>query len=313
MMVLQCSHTMLIIFVVTIAAVLIEFNSTTNITARQSKHVFKSKNEWNPKTKRTMNAGNVNTMQKEQGKYIVPLSPKGTKTSIDHESGNNTERGKYIVPLSPKGTKTSIDHESGNNTERGKYIVPLSPKRTKTSIDHESGNNTKKTTAGTKSQAGTTDNYIKDTKNEQENFSYSAVTMMYSTNPTNSSLATNNLTALSHDQDNSEHIGTAVTVSLLVTAVVVGLLFLCYCKKFLCFKRKAKLNEKIKKADEPVGEDTVLNVEVENINMPDTTEDEVDLSSAKTNSPVYEYTNKYNNMHPTSNDENVKFFAIGVL
>ena len=191
MMVLQCSHTMLIIFVVTIAAVLIEFNSTTNITVRQSKHVFKSKNEWNPKTKRTMNAGNVNTMQKEQGKYIVPLSPKGTKTSIDHESGNNT----------------------------------------------------KKTTAGTKSQAGTTDNYIKDTKNEQENFSYSAVTMMYSTDPTNSSLATNNLTA--------------VTVSLLVTAVVVGLLFLCYCKKFLCFKRKAKLNEKIKKADEPVGEDTI--------------------------------------------------------
>ena len=280
-------HTMLIIFMVTIAAVLIETNST-------------------------MNAGNVNTIQKERGtyifplspngtktsidhesgnniergKYIVPLSPEGTKTSIDHESGNNTERGKYIVPLSPKGTKTSIDHESGNNTERGKYIVPLSPIGTKTSIDHESGNNTEKTTAGTKSQAGTTDNYIKDTKNEQENFSYSAVA-----DPPNSSLATTNSTPFSHDRDNSEHIWTIVipVVSLLVIAVVVGLLFL------RC-KRKAKyipmVKKTIKTSDEPV--------DVENINTPYTTEDEVDISSENTNSPVCVYiASKYSNIQPT--------------
>ena len=166
---LQFSRTMLIVFVVTITAVLIEFNSTTD--ARRLKHVFISKNE---RKKRTMNARYVNTMQKS------------------------------------------------NSEERVKWIYP------------ESGINTKKTMAGTKSQAGTTtDNSIKDTKNEQENLSYS----------TNSYLATNDSTAFSHHQDNSEHIGTIVglTVPLLVVAtVVVGLVFLCYYKKFLCFKRNEK-------------------------------------------------------------------------
>ena len=67
---LQCPRTMLIVFVVTITAVLAEFNNTTDITltARRPKHVFKSKSEWKTKTTRTMNAGNVNTMQKPNSK-----------------------------------------------------------------------------------------------------------------------------------------------------------------------------------------------------------------------------------------------------
>jgi len=266
---LQFSRTMLIVFVVTITAVLIEFNSTADITARRPKHVPKPRNEWKTKTTRTMNAGYVNTMQKP------------------------------------------------NSEEGVKWIYP------------ESGINTKKTTAGTKSQAGTnmgkdefstTDNSIKDTKNKQEN---STVPTMHSAYSTNSYLATNDLTAFSHHQDNSEHVGTIVglTVSLIVVVTVVGLVFLCYYKKFLCFKSNEKcdlersyipmLIKTIKTSDEPVDGNVVLNVDVENINMPDTTEDEVDISSAKTNSPVcvYEYTSKYNNIQPTSNDENVKVLA----
>ena len=251
---LQCSCMMWIVFVVVITAVLTEVNTT----ARRPKHVFISKNEWKNKTTRTMNAGNVNnnTMPKEKGKFIVPSSPKGTKTSIDHESINNT----------------------------------------------------KKTT--TKSQAGT--NMFSTTDNEQKNLSYSTVNIMY---PTNSSLATNNLTAFSHDRDNSEHIGInvglAVSLFIVVVAVVAGLL--CYYKRLLCFKRKAKydlersyipiLIKNINTPNEHVDEDNVSKVEVEKINTPDTdtTEDEVDISVANTNSPVfvYEYTSKYSNIQPT--------------
>ena len=124
--------------------------------------------------------------------------------------------------------------------------------------------------------------------------------------PTNSSLATNNLTAFSHDRYNSEHIGIIVglTVSLFIVVVVGGLL--CY------YKRKAKcdlersyipmLIKNINTPNEHVDEDNVLKVEVEKINTPDTdtTEDEVDISAANTNSPVHnEYTSKYSNIQPT--------------
>ena len=93
-----------------------------------------------------------------------------------------------------------------------------------------------------KENISTTDISIKNTKNEQENVSYSAVTLMNSTDPTNSSLARNNSTTFSHDPDNSEHIVIIVglTVSLLVVVTVVGLLFLCYYKRLLCFKIKTK-------------------------------------------------------------------------
>ena len=237
---LQCSRMMWIVFVVVITAVLTEVNSTAR---------FISKNELKNKTTRTMNAGNVNdnTMQKEKGKFKVPSSAEGTKTSVDHESLNNT----------------------------------------------------KKTT--TKTQAGT--NMFSTTDNEQKNLSYSTVNIMY---PTNSSLATNNLTALSHDRDNSEHIWTIVglTVFLLVAAVVGGLLFLCY-KRLLCFKRKARSDSEMPfmstKKNEHVDEDNVMKVEVEKIKITDTTEDVMDISAANTNSPVFvdECTSKFNNIQPT--------------
>ena len=251
---LHSSRMMWIVFMVAITAVLTEVNST----ARRPKHVFISKNEWKNKTTRTMNAGNVNdnTMQKEKGKFKVPSSPKGTKTSVDHESLNNT----------------------------------------------------KKTT--TKTQAGK--NMFSTTDNEQKNLSYSTVNIMY---PTNSSLATNNLTALSHDRDNSEHIGIIVgpTVSLFIVVVAVVAGLLCYYKRLLCFKRKAKcdsetssnpmLSKNINTPNEHVDEDNVLKVEVEKIKTPDTdtTEDEVDIAVANTNSPVFvdEYTSKFNNIQPT--------------
>ena len=55
--------------------------------------------------------------------------------------------------------------------------------------------------------------------------------------------------------------------------------------------------------NEHVDEDNVLKVEVEKMytSDTDTTEDEVDISVANTNSPVfvYEYTSKYNNVQPT--------------
>ena len=85
---LPCSRTLLIVFVVTITAVLTEFNNTTDITltVRRPKHVFKSKSEWKTKTTRTMNAGNVNTMQKtnsaEGAKWKFPSTPGVTKTTI---------------------------------------------------------------------------------------------------------------------------------------------------------------------------------------------------------------------------------------
>lgn len=137
-------------------------------------------------------------------------------------------------------------------------------------VDHESGNNAKKMTAVTKSQA-----------------EFSTVPTMHSN--------------YSHHQDKSILIGIILgltaTVSLLV---VVGL---CYYKKILCFKRNEKcdeeassipmINENNKIADESVGEDTDLNVE-----------DEVDISSANTNS--YRYASKYNDIQPTAGDENVK-------
>lgn len=228
----QYFFTMLAVFVVTITAVLTEFNSGKHTTTRQPKHVFKPRNGRRTNPTRNMNAGNVNTTQKP----------------------NLAERGIWIVPLPPKG------------------------------IDSESGINTKKTTAATKSLTGTnmgkyefstTDNSMKDTKTEQENLSYSAVTMIYSADPTNSSLATNNLTALTHDRANSENIGTmvglAVSALVLVVAVVVGLLcWLCYNKRVLCFKRKAERS--------PV--------------------------------PVYKYTIKYNNIQPTDGREYNKMMKI---
>jgi hypothetical protein len=130
--------------------------------------------------------------------------------------------------------------------------------------------------AGTKSQAGTTtDNSIKDTNNEQETLSYSFIGTII-----------------------------GITVSLLVIAVVVGLLFrLCYCKRFLCFKKKAKYDVErlyiamVKKTTKT----SDLDVDVEDKNTSDTTEDEVDISSENTKSPVcvYEYTSKYSNIQPT--------------
>ena len=78
---LQFSCTsMLIVFVV-----LTEFISTTDITARRPKYV-KPRNEWKTKTTRTMNAGNVNTMQTpnsaEGAKWKFPSRPGVTKTTI---------------------------------------------------------------------------------------------------------------------------------------------------------------------------------------------------------------------------------------
>ena len=182
---LQCPRTMLIVFVVTITAVLTEFNNTTDITltVRRPKHVFKSKSEWKTKTTRTMNAGNVNTMQKP----------------------NSAEGVEWKFPSTPGVIKTTIFQ---------KHLE--------------------------KEKISTTDISIKDTKNEQENISYSAVTLMHSAYSTNSNLATNNSTAFSHHRDNSEHIGTIVGLTVVVVVTVVGSVFLCYYKRLLCFKRNEK-------------------------------------------------------------------------
>ena len=138
---LQCSRTMLIIFVVTITAVLTEFNSNTDIT------------------------------------------------------------------LTARVTKTTIFQ---NHLEKEKI--------------------------------STTDTSIKDTKNEQENLSYSAVTLMHSAYSTNSYLAKNNSTAFFHHRDNSEHIGTIVGLTVVVVVTVVGSVFLCYYKRLLCLFSKEMKN-----------------------------------------------------------------------
>jgi hypothetical protein len=97
-----------------------------------------------------------------------------------------------------------------------------------------------------------------------------------------------------------------------IVGSVLAIVFLCYNKRLLCFKKKAQcdlerssiamLSENINTPNETVDKDNVLKVEVEKINTSDTdTEDEVDISAANTNSPVcvYECTSKYNNIQPT--------------
>ena len=172
--------------------------------------------------------------------------------------------------------------------EKGIFKFPSSPKGTKTS---------------TKTQAGT--NMVPTTDNEQNKKNYSTVNMIY---------PTNNLTAFSHDRDNSEQIRIIVGLAVsLFIAVVAGLLFLYCYKRLPCFKGKPKgdlemssipmLITNINTPNEHVDEDNVLKDEVEKINMPDTdtTEDEVDISVANTNSLVFvdEYTSKFNNIQPT--------------
>ena len=175
---LQFSCTsMLIVFVV-----LTEFNSTTDITARRPKHV-KPRNEWKTKTTRTMNAGNVNTMQ----------------------TPNSAEGAKWKFPSRRGVTKTTIFQ---------KHLE--------------------------KEKISTTDISIKDTKDEQENLNYSAVTLMDSAYSTNSYLTTNNSTGFFHHRDNSEHIWIIVGLTVVVVGSVLAIVFLCYNKKLLCFKRKAK-------------------------------------------------------------------------
>ena len=168
-----------------------------------------------------------------------------------------------------------------------------------------------------KEKISTTDISIKDTKDEQENLNYSAVTLMDSAYSTNSYLTKNNSTGFFHHRDNSEHIWTIVVltvgVATVVGSVLLAIVFLCYYKRLLCFKRKAKCDlersyismsiKNINTPNEHVDEDNVLKVEVEKMytSDTDTTEDEVDISVANTNSPVfvYEYTSKYNNVQPT--------------
>lgn len=257
----------MMIILVTVTAVL------TETTASPLKLVFKSRNGLKTKTTRTMETRNVNTTQ------------------------------------------------NPTLAERGKYILPPSPIVTKTLIEPESGHNTKKTTIGTKSEPGTnmgkdefstTDNSINDTKNEQEYISHTTVPTMHSAYSTNSYLATNDSTAFSHHQDNSEHIGIIVGLTfsalVVVTTIVVGLVFLCFHKKFLCFKRNEEgdlersympmVAKTTKTSDAPVDGNVASNVDVENIDTQDTTDDEVDISSANANCPVL-YTYKYNNIQPT--------------
>lgn len=172
----------------------------------------------------------------------------------------------------------------------------------------------------------TTDIPIKSTKNEQENLSYSAVTLMYSADPTNSSLARNNSTTFSHDPDNSEHIVTIVgiTVSLLVVVTVVGLLFLCYYNRLLCFKRKTKRDldnssspmldeDKIKTQDTTVDGDAVSMVEFpmssQKNKSPDRSGDE-DTVDIKTEDEKYPVRTKdkpiiksFNNIQPSDAGE----------
>jgi hypothetical protein len=166
-----------------------------------------------------------------------------------------------------------------------------------------------------KEKISTTDISIKDTKDEQENLNYSAVTQMDSAYSTNSYLTKNNSTGFFHHRDNSEHIWTIVGVATVVvgSVLLVAIVFLRYYKRLLCFKRKAKCDlersyismsiKNINTPNEHVDEDNVLKVEVEKMytSDTDTTEDEVDISVANTNSPVfvYEYTSKYNNVQPT--------------
>jgi hypothetical protein len=95
-----------------------------------------------------------------------------------------------------------------------------------------------------KEKISTTDISIKDTKDEQENLNYSAVTLMDSSYSTNTYLSKKNSTAFSHHRDNSEHIWTIVGLTVVVVVTVVGsvlaIVFLCYNRQLLCFKRKAK-------------------------------------------------------------------------
>ena len=128
-----------------------------------------------------------------------------------------------------------------------------------------------------KEKISTTDISIKDTKDEQENLNYSAVTLMHSAYSTNSYLSKKKSTAFSHHRDNSEHIWTIVVITVVVVVTVVGsvlaIVFLCYNKRLLCFKRKATcdlerssipmLSENfntLNARNEPVDEDNVLNV-----------------------------------------------------
>ena len=153
-----------------------------------------------------------------------------------------------------------------------------------------------------KENISTTDISMINTENEQENLSYSTVPTMHSASSTNS-------TAFSHHQDNSEHTGTivALTVSLLVVVTVVfGSVVLCYCKKLPCFKIQAKcdldkssslmLDEKDKTLDSGTTDD-------------DDDVDEVDISPESKKSPVsiYGCTSKFSNIQPTNARENDQY------
>ena len=256
---LQFSRTtgMLIVFLVTITAVLTEFYSSTDNTTRPPTHVLKPRNDRKTKTTRTMNTMQNLNSEEGPGKWIYResgINTKKTMAGTKSQAGTNMGKDKFST------TDNSIKDK--NTMQKGNWIY------------RESGINTKKTTPGTISQAGTnmgkdefstTDNSIKDTKNEQENLSYSTVPTMHS------AYSTYDSTELSHHQDNSEHIGIIVrlTVSLfLLLVVVVGLVFLCY-KKFLCFKRNEKCDlgmssspmldeEKIQTEDMTVNGDVIL-------------------------------------------------------
>jgi hypothetical protein len=229
---LQFSRTngMLIVFLVTISAVLTEFYSSTDNTTRPPKHALKPRNDRNTML-------NLNS-EEGPGKWIYPESGINTKKTTKSQTGSNM------------GTDNSIKDrntmQKSNSEEKVKWKYP------------ESGINVKTTTAGTNmgKEFSTTDNSIKDTKNEQENLSYSTV-------PTKDS------TPLSHHQDNSVLIGIIVGLTVFLLVVVVGLVCLCYHKKFLCFKRNEKRDlgissspildeEKIQTQDMTVNGDVIL-------------------------------------------------------
>jgi hypothetical protein len=220
-------------------------------------------------------------------------------------------RPKHVKPRNEWKTKNAGNvntMQTPNSAEGAEWKLPLRRGVTKTTISQKHLE---------KEKISTTDISIKDTKDEQENLNYSAVTPMDSAYSTNSYLSKMISTAFSHHRDNSEHIWTIVVITVVVVVTVIGSVFLCYNKRLLCFKRKAKCDlersyismsiKNINTPNEHVDEDNVLKVEVEKMytSDTDTTEDEVDISVANTNSPVfvYEYTSKYNNVQPTDASE----------
>ena len=284
---LQFSRTtgMLIVFLVTI------YSSTDN-TTRPPNHDSKTK------TIRTVNTMQNLNSEEGPGKWIYRESGINTKKTT---AGTNMGKDKFSTTDNSIKDKNTM--QKPNSEVKGNWIY------------RESGINAKTTTAGTnmgKDEFSTTDNSIKDTKNEQENLSYSTVPTMHS------AYSTYDSTAFSHHQDNSEHIGIIVglTVSLLV--VVVGLVFLCYFKEFLCFKKNEKCNlgmsslsmldgKKIQTQDMTVDGDVVpmLNGKKNKTNKTDMSgdEDNVDIKTEDERYPVRTKLKSLNSIQPSDASE----------